>query len=303
MSKLKTLIVVAALLSSQVPAIRGLAADERRGPSTGDDVATQRPIEVPEFHGFAGADAPSEPGADDDLKLLQGSWELRHGNEGKGAPTLRSLKTIIGNRETLRRYSIPTGEMLSERTTEFELSKSGPVRVFTFHPVGAEPKSGFSYVYKVTNNEFYDVTGLLHGTEYRDYSDAPSIWRWTRVIERAADGAAEPGTVNSDTGRAAPRDQDSQGTVLIKNVTLTSIDEASGTISGTIRDEDRAAQLVNVRLAAGVKLVASHVIPTINNHMPFEWQNLRLLKGKVVSIRIRTSEHGISVVSISERND
>ncbi|MBN8906005.1 MAG: hypothetical protein J0H99_05130 [Rhodospirillales bacterium] len=60
---------------------------------------------------------------------------------------------------------------------------------------------------------------------------------------------------------------------------------------------------MNVRLAAGVRLVASHVIPTINNHMPFEWQNLRRLKGKVVSIRIRTSEHGISVVSISERND
>ncbi|MBN8859687.1 MAG: hypothetical protein J0H29_14920 [Sphingobacteriales bacterium] len=121
--------------------------------------------------------------------------------------------------------------------------------------------------------------------------------------DEADDGAAEPGTVNSDTGRAAPRDQDSQGTVLIKNVTLTSIDEASGTISGTIRDEDRAAQLVNVRLAAGVRLVASHVIPTVNNHLPFEWQNLRLLKGKVVSFRIRTSEHGISVVSISERND
>ena len=179
------------------------------------------------------------------------------------------------------------------------------IRELEYGQVGDEPKSGFSYVYKVNNNEFYDVTGLLHGTEYRDYSQTPSIWRWTRVIERAADGAAEPGTVNSDTGRAAPRDQDSQGTVLIKNVTLTSIDEASGVISGTIRDEDRAAQLVNVRLAAGVRLVASHVIPTVNNHMPFEWQNLRRLKGKVVSIRIRirTSEHGISVASISARND
>lgn len=303
MKKWKTLIVVAALLSVPIPAIRGFAADERRGPSRGDDVATPRPIQVPGFHGFADADAPPEPGTDDDLKLLQGSWELHHGNEGKGAPTLRSVKTIVGNRETLRRYSIPTGEMLSERTTEFELNKSGSVRVFTFHPVGAEPKSGFSYVYKVSNNEFYDVTGLLHGTEYRDYSDAPSIWRWTRVIERAADGAAAPATAAPDTRTASPRDRDSQGAVLIKNVTLTSIDEASGTVSGTIRDEDRAAQLVNVRLAPGVRLVASHVIPTINNHVPFEWQNLRQLKGKVVSIRIRTSEHGISVVSIAERND
>ncbi len=120
MKTLKTLTVVAVLLSAQIPAIHGFAADERRSPNTGDDVATQRPVQVPGFHVLADADAPPEPGTDD-LKLLQGSWELRHGNEGKGAPTLRSVKTIVGNRETLRRYSIPTGELLSERTTEFEL--------------------------------------------------------------------------------------------------------------------------------------------------------------------------------------
>lgn len=297
MKALKTLTLVAGLLSAQIPAIHGFAADERRGPNTGDDVATQRPVQVPGFHGLADADASPDPGIDD-LKLLQGSWELRHGNEGKGAPTLRSVKTIVGNRETLRRYSIPTGKLLSERTTEFELTKSGPVRIFTFHPVGAEPKSGFSYVYKVNNNEFYDVTGLLHGIEYRDYSDAPSIWRWTRVIEKAADGAAAP-----DTRTAAPRDQDFQGAAVIKDATLTGVDEAAGVISVAIGNGDKTVQLVNVPLAEGARLVASHVIPTINNHLPFEWQNLRRLKGKVVSIRVHTSERGISVMSISERND
>lgn len=35
-------------------------------------------------------------GLEDDLKSLQGMWELRHGNEGKGAPTIRSVKTIQG---------------------------------------------------------------------------------------------------------------------------------------------------------------------------------------------------------------
>ena len=164
---------------------------------------------------------------------------------------------------------------------------------------GGEANAEYSFVYRIVNDEFYDITGLLHGTEYRDYSQTPAMWRWTRVHGQAA----ESGAVNSDTAKSVPRDQDSQRTVLIKNVTLTSIDEAKGVITGTIRDKDRTAQLVNVRLAAGVRLVASHVIPTINNHLPFEWQNLRKLNGKVVSIRIRTSEHGISVVSIAERND
>ena len=47
-----------------------------------------------------------------DWKLLQGTWELIHGNEGKGRPTIRTLKTIEGNKETLRRYAIDTGKMV-----------------------------------------------------------------------------------------------------------------------------------------------------------------------------------------------
>ena len=50
----------------------------------------------------------------------------------------RFVKMIIGNRETLRRYSIETGELQSERTVEFRLSQSGPVRVFSFRPIGGE---------------------------------------------------------------------------------------------------------------------------------------------------------------------
>ncbi|OJW03197.1 MAG: hypothetical protein BGO49_00020 [Planctomycetales bacterium 71-10] len=303
MKTLKTLIAVAPLLAAQVPANRGFAAADDRRDSGARNATAPAPTQAPEFQGFVNTDPPRDPATGDDMMRLQGAWEMRHGNESKGDPTIRSVKMIIGNRETLRRYSIATGELLGEKTVEFRLSQSGPVRVFSFRPIGGEASAEYSFVYRIVNDEFYDVTGLLHGTEYRDYSQTPAMWRWTRVRGQAADGAAEPGTVNVDTGRASPRDQDSQGTVLIKNVTLTSIDEAGGVISGTIRDEDRAAELVNVRLAAGVRLVASHVIPTINNHMPFEWQNLRRLKGKVVSIRIRTSEHGISVVSISERND
>ena len=71
-------------------------------------------------------------------------------------------------------------------------------------------------------------------------------------------------------------------------MTLTSIDGASGVVTGTVSDEGRSARLVNVRPEAGVRLDASHAIPTINNHMTFERDWPRRLKGTAVSTRVRT---------------
>jgi hypothetical protein len=140
--------------------------------------------------------ADGEPDLKADLKLLQGSWEMRHGNEGKGPPTLRSEKTITGNRETLRRYSIETGKLLTEHSVEFELHEAGPVRVFTFFPVGSQAKTGYSFVYKVGKDDFYDITGLLHGTEYRDYAADPTIWRWKRLVDKPATESKSDGSAD-----------------------------------------------------------------------------------------------------------
>src|SRR5205814_159749 len=68
-----------------------------------------------------------------DLKLLQGSWEISFGNDGSGKPTVQMVKTIEGNTETLRVVNVKTGEVRRESVADFKLSKSGGVRVFTFH--------------------------------------------------------------------------------------------------------------------------------------------------------------------------
>lgn len=120
-----------------------------------------------------------------DLKLLQGSWELHHGNEGKGRPNTRSVKTIEGNKETLRRYSVQTGNLVREHSVEFRLSKSGSVRVMTFFGVGGSPEQGLSYVYKVDEENFWDIPGLLQAGEYRNYQDHPTIWHWKKVKDDA----------------------------------------------------------------------------------------------------------------------
>ena len=115
-----------------------------------------------------------------DLKLLQGKWELLHGNEGKGPAKIRSVKEIIGNRETLRRYDAGSDKLLHEHSVDFKLSVSGSVHVFTFYSVGGDPKEGQSFVYKVDANNFYDIPGLLRGTEYRNYQESPAVWHWKR---------------------------------------------------------------------------------------------------------------------------
>jgi len=132
-------------------------------------------------------DKPPEeqPAADvlaQDLKLLQGTWEMLHGNEGRGAPTIRSVKQIEGNRETLRRYDARTGQLTHEHSVELVLGRSGDVRVCTFYAAGGDPKRGLSFVYKVDAENLYDIPGLLGG-DYRNYQQTPKVWHWRRVKE------------------------------------------------------------------------------------------------------------------------
>jgi len=126
--------------------------------------------------------ADADPLADD-LKHLQGKWEMMHGKDAAGQPTLHSIKEIKGNEETLRRYDIKTGKIKSEHTVAFVLRSSGDVHVFTFYPVGGDPKQGGSFLYKVDAENFYDIPGLLHGDTYRNYQESPTIWHWKRVKE------------------------------------------------------------------------------------------------------------------------
>ncbi len=56
----------------------------------------------------------------EDLKKLQGTWELYHGNELKGPPNTRSVKIIEGNTETMQRYNLQ-GNMVRQWQIEFIL--------------------------------------------------------------------------------------------------------------------------------------------------------------------------------------
>ena len=66
---------------------------------------------------------------------------------------------------------------------------------------------------------------------------------------------------------------------------------------------DSPTRLLIVSLAAGARLVASHVLPGPVNNLPFEWENLKRLKGKRVSIWVSTPTRGMSVASVAAGND
>ncbi len=134
---------------------------------------------------WIGAQETSEPDPDlaRDLELLQGSWELLHARDSSGRPTTRSIKTINGNIETLQRFNAQTGDKTHEHSVEFQLTASGNVRVFTYFRVGESPESGASFVYKVDEENFWDIPGLLHGDQYRNYQQSPTVWHWRRISD------------------------------------------------------------------------------------------------------------------------
>jgi hypothetical protein len=73
-------------------------------------------------------------------------------------------------------------------------------------------------------------------------------------------------------------------TIAINDVTVTDVDEDSGTISVSFGKKDNPTKLLNV------PLTPPRALP---------WEFVKRLRGKVVSIRVSASETGISVTSFS----
>lgn len=126
-----------------------------------------------------------------DLRQIQGTWELYHGNEHNGAPNTHSVKTIKGNVETLRRYSMQ-GKLVRQHSVEFILEKDGDFKIFTFYPVGGEPEQGYSFLYRVQGDRFFDVPGLFAGKKHRNYLKEPAFWVWHRVKKEDQSKASAP---------------------------------------------------------------------------------------------------------------
>jgi len=126
-----------------------------------------------------------------DLERLQGTWQ-RVSIDADGNVQPRQLKVIKGNQETLTNYD-SSGDVSRRHTVEFKLERSGDVKIFTFAAPGRldDPKAAISYIYKLDEDVFYDVPGLLTSNR-RQYSNQPAIYEWTRVRRPLEDDDDSP---------------------------------------------------------------------------------------------------------------
>jgi hypothetical protein len=131
----------------------------------------------------------------DDLRNLQGRWELVLKFQGR---TIRSVQSIEGNKSTVTRYD-EKGAVLEAHSADFTLSISGRTRIFTYfnYEVTAGPNKGRrgpqrAFVYRVDGDSFFEARGLLV-----DQGEPVALSRWKRVKERVAAGSTQPAVAAS----------------------------------------------------------------------------------------------------------
>jgi hypothetical protein len=99
----------------------------------------------------------------DDLKSLQGTWEMKGTLNGKET---RVEKTVDDHQETVRTYEGET--LLREHVVEFELQTDGDVSIFrwkngkiTAGPAQGQPLADGAFVYRIDGDKWTGVFGLL----------------------------------------------------------------------------------------------------------------------------------------------
>jgi hypothetical protein len=132
-------------------------------------------------NGDRGASAASRGG---DSTQLQGIWEQQPEEGRPATPRQRVVKEVKGEAETVTTYG-PDGKVLHAQTARIRVGRSGRVPVYTFYDrrITAGPESGRtdaaprSFVYRLRNDEFDEVWGLLPGQEQREVV----VKRWRRA--------------------------------------------------------------------------------------------------------------------------
>lgn len=121
---------------------------------------------------------------DEDMERVQGRWQrLVKDSDGK---TIRVEKFHKGN-TTILTAKDEDGKVVYSHTSEFTLERAGKIRIFTYFNVviaegpnrGAAGDERHSYIYRVGDDRFVEVHGMLIGQE----ADEPSMIVWDRVKE------------------------------------------------------------------------------------------------------------------------
>lgn len=121
-----------------------------------------------------------EPG--EAAKAVQGKW-VRHQTTANGR--VKIVKEHKGQRTIVTAYDDKENVLYSHES-EFKVELSGRVRIFTFfnRSITAGPNAGqkfkepASFVYRIAENRFIEVHGILEGD-----ANPPNMIIWDRVEE------------------------------------------------------------------------------------------------------------------------
>lgn len=119
-------------------------------------------------------------------KAVQGKW-VRHQATANGP--VKIVKEHKGQRTIVTAYDEKENVIYSHES-EFKTEQSGKVRIFTFfnRTITAGPNAGqkskepVSFVYRVAENRFIEVHGILD-----DDANAPNMIIWDRIEDTAQD--------------------------------------------------------------------------------------------------------------------
>ena len=131
--------------------------------------------------------AETKPSSGNELDSVQGEWERELTPEDIKQGLRKAVKEIKGSKETVTFYG-EDNKILRKHRVDFKLEKNGDIRVFTYSNMevidgegkGARNPDSFSYVYRVYNDRFFEVAGLLPGEE-----GPVTVFSWKKLKKEA----------------------------------------------------------------------------------------------------------------------
>ncbi|MFK7777572.1 MAG: hypothetical protein QM501_05565 [Gimesia sp.] len=123
----------------------------------------------------------AEPAPEEDYQILQGKW-IRSDQNSKGSP-LRIEQKFTNKISTVSIYD-RNGKLLHSHQAKFRLQRTPDTSLFTFFDLevlagpnkGRKQKTPLTYVYRVKDNRFIQVEGILNGDK-----SPPRLLIWWKV--------------------------------------------------------------------------------------------------------------------------
>lgn len=117
----------------------------------------------------------------DELKRVMGRWERTFTNNA--GTQFRVVKDVFEDHDTVTTYD-DVGNVIMAHRSDFKIEKRGPVRVFSFfnsvatagQAKGEQNFETNSYIYRVDDESFVEVWGMLDGDPH-----PPRVLAWKRV--------------------------------------------------------------------------------------------------------------------------